>query len=526
MSTVSARHPTTHPFPSGYPDTPPDAPTSALPSALRFLQRSFRSSPNISGRAAGTPAKSADDDTVVEDGVGRDDATRTACAEGEEVSNEVLDVGNHSILLGLISQLTKGMDLHKVTLPTFVLEPRSMCERITDFMSHPELIMSTAMKEHPLERFIDVVVFFLSGWHIRPKGVKKPFNPILGELFRCTWTLPNNTSAIYLCEQVSHHPPISSYFYASPENHLFITGDLRPKSRFLGNSAATYMEGSTRITFANRPGEEYVITFPNMYARGILFGSMFVELGDTATVTCRRTGLRCLVEFKTKGAFWNTALHAVQGKIFHDTTVPMPPATTPTSPPPSSVTRPLPTTRRFSTPSTLPTSSQPSHPSHPSASERVVALISGRWTERIAVEHTEASPLGAGPPRTAFEVAKWPVRGKRVREVGEMEEFESRRLWAPVARGLVSKDLDAATAEKTAIEENQRELIRQREAAGVTWRPRFFVPDGTNFKFDTHGDLPTDPVEAFEVIREIVFAGPREEVHRRFWVEHRDGETS
>jgi Oxysterol-binding protein len=32
------------------------------------------------------------------------------------------------------------MDLSKVTFPTFVLEPRSMLERITDFMSHPELI--------------------------------------------------------------------------------------------------------------------------------------------------------------------------------------------------------------------------------------------------------------------------------------------------------------------------------------------------------------------------------------------------
>ena len=37
-------------------------------------------------------------------------------------------------------QLRIGMDLHRVTFPTFVLEPRSMLERIADFMSHPELI--------------------------------------------------------------------------------------------------------------------------------------------------------------------------------------------------------------------------------------------------------------------------------------------------------------------------------------------------------------------------------------------------
>jgi oxysterol-binding protein-related protein 8 len=33
-----------------------------------------------------------------------------------------------------------GMDLSKVSFPTFVLEPRSMLERITDFMAHPDLI--------------------------------------------------------------------------------------------------------------------------------------------------------------------------------------------------------------------------------------------------------------------------------------------------------------------------------------------------------------------------------------------------
>lgn len=33
-----------------------------------------------------------------------------------------------------------GMDLSKIALPTFVLEPRSLLERIADFFSHPELI--------------------------------------------------------------------------------------------------------------------------------------------------------------------------------------------------------------------------------------------------------------------------------------------------------------------------------------------------------------------------------------------------
>ena len=104
----------------------------------------------------------------------------------EGVAAEVLDEEPRSILLGLISQLTKGMDLHRVTLPTFVLEPRSMLERVTDFMSHPDIlfqylpliigwiytcisISSAAAQKDDVARFVETLKFYLSGWHIRPK---------------------------------------------------------------------------------------------------------------------------------------------------------------------------------------------------------------------------------------------------------------------------------------------------------------------------------------------------------------------
>ena len=45
---------------------------------------------------------------------------------------------------------------------------------------------------------------------------------------------------------------------------------------------------------------EYVITMPNMYARGILFGKMVLELGDTCIAKNEKNGLYCDLEFKTK----------------------------------------------------------------------------------------------------------------------------------------------------------------------------------------------------------------------------------
>jgi hypothetical protein len=39
---------------------------------------------------------------------------------------------------------------------------------------------------------------------------------------------------------------------------------------------------------------------PNMYARGILFGKMVLELGDTCIAKNDKHGLYCDLEFKTK----------------------------------------------------------------------------------------------------------------------------------------------------------------------------------------------------------------------------------
>ena len=124
---------------------------------------------------------------------------------------EVLEDEPKNVLFAMIRQLKVGMDLHRITFPTFVLEPRSMLERITDFMSHQDLLFSydsrwrecghagqqRGANTHPVPsplhappnanapppspensvpkqtdpflRFLSVVRYFLSGWHIKPK---------------------------------------------------------------------------------------------------------------------------------------------------------------------------------------------------------------------------------------------------------------------------------------------------------------------------------------------------------------------
>lgn len=133
---------------------------------------------------------------------------------------------------------------------------------------------------------------------MRPKGVKKPFNPILGEFFRCEWLESDGSRAYYICEQVSHHPPHSAFFYGNPKHNIWITGNLKPHARFLGNSAGTMMEGGSTIYLSNK--DTYGLSNPNVYARSILFGKMFMELGDTCTLKSEKSDTTCTIEFKQK----------------------------------------------------------------------------------------------------------------------------------------------------------------------------------------------------------------------------------
>jgi hypothetical protein len=46
-----------------------------------------------------------------------------------------------------------------------------------------------------------VLQYYLAGWHIKPRGVKKPYNPVLGEFFRCRYEYEDGSKGFYIAEQ-------------------------------------------------------------------------------------------------------------------------------------------------------------------------------------------------------------------------------------------------------------------------------------------------------------------------------------
>ncbi|KAF8736647.1 hypothetical protein AX14_014217 [Amanita brunnescens Koide BX004] len=364
----------------------------------------------------------------------------------DDSDSEPRDENEGSIITSIISQLRVGMDLSRVTFPTFVLEPRSMLERITDFMAHPDLIFGADELDSAEERFIRVLQYYLAGWHIKPKGVKKPYNPILGEFFRCRYDYPNGTQGFYIAEQVSHHPPISAFFYISPANRVKIIGELKPKSRFLGNSVATVMDGENRVTLLGKPDDgEYVITMPNMYARGILFGKMVLELGDTCVAKNEKNKMVGDLEFKTKGFFSGT-YNAVAGHIRRNT--------------------------------------------------NEIGEVSGKWSSVLELRLSKT-----GRRRVLFDVAKdgHKIAPKTVPPIEEQEPNESRRLWSALTEAIQHKDMEKATTSKTAVEDAQRERRRRMEEHGETHVPKFF--ELKNDHWVPKITLPDDPDAATEAIR-------------------------
>ena len=327
-----------------------------------------------------------------------------------------------------------------------------MLERITDFMSHPDLIFGAEKIEVPEERFIRVLQYYLAGWHIKPKGVKKPYNPVLGEFFRCRYDYPDGTHGFYIAEQVSHHPPISAFFYISPANELMIQGELRPKSKFLGNSVSTTMEGENRIRLLGRPDDgEYVVTMPNMYARGILFGKMVLELGDTCTAKNEKLGVFADIEFKTKGFFSGT-YNAIAGKIRKGTTD--------------------------------------------------VGEIGGRWSHVMDFKDSKT-----GKKRVLFDAVKdgANICPKWVPDETQQEGNESRRLWTHLTQAINSKDMEKATDAKADVENAQREDRKWREENSEVHVSKYFeLRDG---RWEPKLTIPKDPVEAAKVVEEWIFPG-------------------
>ncbi|KAL0278215.1 UNVERIFIED_CONTAM: hypothetical protein PYX00_000097 [Menopon gallinae] len=372
----------------------------------------------------------------------RTDGTLDYDALYEDDNESDISMENHgSVITHLLSQVKIGMDLTKVVLPTFILESRSLLEMYADYFAHPDMFVGIVDKKTPKDRLIQVVKWYMSAYHAgRKTGVaKKPYNPILGEIFQCYWDVPgiqhkdgpelkngpvpwcNQNQLTFVAEQVSHHPPISAFYAECVLKRICFQGFVYTKSKFLGLSVGVHNIGHGTIYLIDT-GEEYVVTFPSGYGRSILT-TPWIELGGSVTVTCKKTGYFANIEFHTK-PFYGGKKHRVSGELFS------------------------------------PNDKKP------------FLTISGEWNGLMEAKWTDN-----GKTEVFVNVLVTPVTRKSVRKISEQEENESRKLWRDVTAGLKMNDIDKATNAKTNLEQKQRDDAKKRKERGIQWVTKLFYED-------------------------------------------------
>ncbi|XP_048340255.1 oxysterol-binding protein-related protein 5 isoform X3 [Sphaerodactylus townsendi] len=364
---------------------------------------------------------------------------------GETSQTETVSDENKSLMWILLKQLRPGMDLSRVVLPTFILEPRSFLNKLSDYYYHADLLSQAALEEDPYCRIKQVLRWYLSGFYKKPKGIKKPYNPILGETFRCCWFHPQtNSHTFYIAEQVSHHPPVSAFHVSNRKDGFCITGSILAKSKFYGNSLSALLDGQAKLTFLSS-GEEYIITMPYAHCKGILYGTMTMELGGKVTIDCEKSSHRAELEFKLKPFFGgSTNINQISGKI--------------------------------------------------KLGEEVLASLDGHWDGEVYINE-----LKNGCTETFWNPTS-EVRKQRLKRhivlFEEQTEFESERLWQHVTSAISKGDQHKATQEKYVLEEEQRNAARERKENGTDWKPLLFWHDAaTNEWHYKYEDLrPWDPL--------------------------------
>ncbi|XP_018792653.1 PREDICTED: oxysterol-binding protein-related protein 9 isoform X2 [Bactrocera latifrons] len=376
---------------------------------------------------------------------GDDDGSIDYDALYEEEEDSTISMEAHgSMISHLISQVKIGMDLTKVVLPTFILERRSLLEMYADYFAHPDLFLRIAEMESPRERIVETCRWYLSAYHAGRKSAvaKKPYNPILGEVFQCYWDLPGETpdeqvvkdgpvpwchrnQLTFLAEQVSHHPPISAFYAEHVNKKITFSAHVWTKSKFLGLSIGVHNIGEGIVTLVDH-SEEYIVTFPNGYGRSILTVP-WIELGGTVEIRCPQTGYHATIEFLTK-PFYGGKRNKVTAEIY------------------------------------APNEKKP------------FVSIAGEWSGLM-----EAKWHDKNKTEVFVDVNRIPIFKKQVRPIVEQEEYESRRVWKEVTAGLKFNDIEKATNAKCAVEQIQRDEAKNRKDTETQWEHKYFRPVGDNW---------------------------------------------
>lgn len=323
----------------------------------------------------------------------------------------------------IFSSVKPGADVTHIKLPASILDPYSTLEKAKKSMQRGELIQDMCASPDPTSRILNVLRFNLSGLAKERFG-KKPYNPVLGEVYRCCFPHKGaGGETLLVAEQVSHHPPITALHLRNDTLGFRMNSFTAPEPRFWGNSLEVKLRGEIRIVLTTFDDEEYIITRPVLHMTGFIAGRQRLEFIGKSSITCRENGLAVDLEFKNKNGIRGD-IHGINGRIYR------------------------------------------------TDDGQTLYSLDGHWDKKVTL--TDAA---TGRQSTLYDyeavlmeksmVAVLPVEN-------ELEETFSTLVWAECSKAIRNGDTLAANDEKRKVEEKQRVLKRERESAGVEWKWHYF----------------------------------------------------
>ncbi|EGD79152.1 hypothetical protein PTSG_09883 [Salpingoeca rosetta] len=182
-----------------------------------------------------------------------------------------------------------GKDITHVSMPVHFNEPISFLQRLTEDLASSDVLDNAAKQTDSLKRLAYVAAFSCSMYASSGTGFRnyKPFNPLLGETYEC---VRPDLGFRCICEQVSHHPPISA-MHAESASGWVVKQEYQGVVKFR-NVMRVIPHGIASVEFPE-DNERYTFTKQTLVVHNIMFGRMWVDHEGTVTITNHRTGETC-----------------------------------------------------------------------------------------------------------------------------------------------------------------------------------------------------------------------------------------
>jgi len=360
-------------------------------------------------------------------------------------------------------------DLSSLTAPPFILSPVSLTEFPAYWCERPDLFAAIADAQPGEQRHLAVLRWFIStlkdqytSRNEEMGSEKKPLNPVLGELFYAYWPDKNGRGRTnLLVEQVSHHPPITAYVIENQAKGVKLVGHNAQKTNFSSGAVMVKQIGHAILTVK---GVEYLITLPKLRIDGLWYGSPYIELTDSSQIIGE--GYVSTIAYSGKGYFSGKS-HSFKATV-------------------SPVGAGAPAVASSSSGGGL-----GSWVGYGSKNASTASLNGGKEHVIEGAWH-ETSQWTKGPGKGQFHnsaIGKEPFVVVGGEPDGAQGDFETRKLWGLVAKGIKEGDFEAASVEKTKIENDQRQRRKDEQAAGTSWALKHFRQEASDPSYESLGKL-------------------------------------